>query len=227
MSINEGLKEFLAEWDNNYLIRAKHVPLFDSAFAEKLNHKQKSYFAKVFYHARGHFHNFLWFMGNHATNKLIKDIILQNIAEELGGNAKSHEQLYFLFAEAAGADIESEFVEEKFLLPFVKQFNKGHLNWLRTHDQESQLSAFSAYERLDNVDYVNLLQLVENMGIKRKGLFFFKVHAHVQHFETTLELLNEIWQRNQKKVWEAYNFIADHQINMWQKLSQSVLAHKA
>jgi glycerophosphoryl diester phosphodiesterase len=86
------------------------------------------------------------------------------------------------------------------------------------HDNDERLALFSAYERLDNVDYKYLTRLASNIGTARARLLFFKVHERVEHFETTEEILLEIWQKFPEKVKKAFNFIAEHQLKMWDDL---------
>lgn len=222
LQTNENLDSFLMEWDRDYKSKLEDIELFNLNLTPNWTKEQKIYFAKVFYHARGHFHDFLWFIGNHAKSKTVKDIVLKNISEEMNGSGLSHEQLYIDFAKCMGADIEREFVEEETYLDSIKEFNKGHLQWLRSHDDECRFSAFSAYERLDNIDYHYLLKLVMTLNLPTKALLFFKVHTRVQHFGTTENELRKIWDRNPEKVKEAFQFIGRHQIKMWNDLSNSI-----
>jgi hypothetical protein len=227
LKTDETLNSFLMEWDRDYKSRTENIELFNLGLTQNWTKDQKIYFAKVFYHARGHFHDFLWFIGNHATSKTVKDIVLKNIAEEMNGSARSHEQLYVDFAKCVGADLVSEFIEEETYLDSIKEFNKGHLYWLNSHDDESRFSAFSAYERLDNIDYKALLSLIMTLNLPPKAQLFFKVHARVQHFETTENELKKIWARNPKKIKEAFQFISRHQIKMWNDLSNSIGSFKS
>jgi hypothetical protein len=215
---------FLQEWDEAYNKRTKNINLFNTDLTQNWTKDQKVHFAKIFYHARGHFHDFLWYLGNHAESKCVKDMVLKNIAEEMNGAARSHEQLYIDFADSIGADLENELVEEESYLDSIKQFNKGHLKWLQANDNDSRVSAFSAYERLDNIDYDALMRLVESLNVDKKGQLFFKIHTRVQHFETTEDELKVIWQDDPQKVKKAFSFIADHQIKMWNDISDSVFA---
>jgi hypothetical protein len=221
----DSLDHFLVLWDKQYKLRIAEVDLFNPSLTSQLSKNQKQFFAKVFYHARGHFHEFLWYMGNHAEDKQTKDLVLQNIAEELNGAASSHEQMYFDFAKSLDVDIGTEFITEEHYLPFVKDFNKNHIKWLHAHSSNARSSAFGAYERLDNIDYISLLSLAESLGVERKGLIFFKVHVKVKHFETVEDHLRSIWNIDKNQVKEAFDFIADHQITMWQNLSDAVFQY--
>ena len=220
-----SLYEFVNQWSQSYQNEMKKIPLFNTAKTQQWTQEQKSYFAKVFYHARGHFHDFLWYMGNIAPDKTSKNIILQNLSEEFGGSGRSHETLYFNFAKSLNLDLRDEFVKQTHYLNFVREFNYGHLQWLAEHDWDSCLSTFAAYEKLDNVDYQYLFLLAKNLGVEGDGLLFFAVHKQVQHFETTLEPLIRIWSSNRQKVEEAFDFISTHQLQMWQNLSQEIIAH--
>lgn len=216
------LHEFLDAWDESYKNAMKEIPLFNPELTEKWNDNQKKYFAEVFYHARGNFHDFLWHMGNHAPDSKAKSMILKNIAEEFGTMGKSHEQLYFDFAASVGVDLHDEIETEKNYLPCIRDFNKGHLRWLRTHDWESSLSAFSAYERLDNIDYVNLYSLAQSLNLTRIQSAFFSVHIYVKHFDATVDYLSDIWIANPHKLKKAFEFIAGHQCTMWKKISDAI-----
>ncbi|MDX2049616.1 MAG: iron-containing redox enzyme family protein [Rickettsiaceae bacterium] len=220
------LKKFLKTWDEKYLENIKKIKLFNTDLTSSWSLDQKRYFAKIFYHARGHFHDFLWFVGNNAEDKETKDIVLQNISEELNGSARSHEQMYFDFALSLGVDVSSEFVYESSYLDAVKRFNLNHIEFLYKHSADERFVALSAYERLDNVDYANLVNLTKSFGTKRKGLIFFKVHEKVHHFESTFNKLEEIWNKNITSVTNSFNFIANNQIMMWETLSEEVFNFK-
>jgi hypothetical protein len=196
--------------------------MFNPELSCKWSDKQKQYFAKIFYHARGHFHDFLWYIGNHADDKETKDIILRNIAEELNGAAKSHEQMYQDFAQDLGIDISHEFIDGQNYLDFVKDFNHGHLKWLYEHSADERFSAFAAYERLDNIDYFYLLKLVQSLKLSKKSQIFFKVHAVVEHFRPSVNKLEQIWNGPNRAINNSFSFIAYHQIKMWKKLSEAI-----
>lgn len=219
---SKSFEAFLTKWQETYINRAATIPLFKRELAEQLSRPQQKYFAEIFYHARGHFHEFLWYLGNYAPDNETKQIILKNIAEEFGGNAPSHELLYINFAKSLGANVSKKSHRDKFYLPFLKKFNDGHCTWLENNSWQGNICAFSAYEKLDNIDYVNLYQLAEVFNLPKTALIFFNVHIHVTHFETTLEYVKNIWETNPCILEEAYSFIANHQIDMWQKLSQAV-----
>jgi len=221
---HNSLEEFIESADLAYKEKLKNVPLF-SAQNTPLSLEKKQLFCKVFYHLRGHFHEFLWIMGNFLPNEHLKQIILNNISEEFGMRC-SHEQLYVRFAEALGVDIIEEIKEEKHYLDFAKAFNGGHKNWLLDHDWEYKMSALSAYERLDNVDYVYLLNFAKTFELSDYELSFFRVHTVVQHFESTEGELHNIWDRNKEKVIRGFDFIYNHQLQMWSALSDTVFMHQ-
>jgi pyrroloquinoline quinone (PQQ) biosynthesis protein C len=187
------LEEFLKAWDGNYKQEVKKISIFQPSLTEKWTSQQKIYFAKIFYHARGHFHEFLWLLGNFSDDKETKELVLKNIAEEFNSSSLSHEQMYLNFAESVGAELDEEIIEQTSYLPCIKKFNKGHLRWLKNHDSDSRFAAFSAYERLDNLDYVLLWQLAKSLGVSNKGMIFFKVHMRAGHFQTTEAKLNSLW----------------------------------
>ena len=80
-----NFEDFITNWDLVYEGEIKHIKLFNEQYNRTLTEQQKAYFVKAFYHIRGHFHDFLWFMGNHAPSLPVKEIITNNIAEEFGG----------------------------------------------------------------------------------------------------------------------------------------------
>lgn len=93
------LPEFLITWDERNLAAHRGIDLFDPEKSKILTVEQRIYFAKIFYHACGHFHDFLWFMGSHAPSVAQKKKIIDNITEEFGGS-RLHEDLYIDFAGA-------------------------------------------------------------------------------------------------------------------------------
>ena len=86
----------------------------------------------------------------------------------MAGRYGSHEKLYYLFAESMNVDIREEIINETTYDNYIEQFNKGHLNWLRTHEWLGCLAAFAAYEHLDNIDYKALSLLAQNLGTSIK-----------------------------------------------------------
>src|SRR6187397_1017655 len=88
------LNHFLLKSDLDYQQSLSSISLFDPKMTREWNNRQKQYFASIFYHLRGHFINFAWYIANFSTNEHTKNIIVNNIQEELGGNRFSHELLY-------------------------------------------------------------------------------------------------------------------------------------
>ena len=116
-----------------------------------------------------------------------------------------------------------EIVTEENNLTFIKKFNQGHLKWLNTHESwHSKMAAFSAYERLDNIDYNNLLLLTQRFNIENEYLDFFVIHSNADHFDRTMNSLMKIWMVNAGYVTEAFTFIKSHQIYMWKLLSKAI-----
>ncbi len=218
----EQLINFLQETDRGYVAQVARVPLFSPTNPPAFNLEQKRLFAAIFYHIRGHFHNFLWYTLNFAPNEKAKQLLLDNIAEESGGDRLSHEQLYQQFAEVHGVDIHDEFLNNTHYTDFAKQFNKAHLSWLNQQAWPGKFCAYSAYERLDNVDYQALLRLAKHIETPKKGLVFFEVHAQVAHFEATFEELLEIWCDDRNTVINSYRFIYQNQFGVWQALSNEL-----
>ena len=221
----ETLSQFVAQWLHGYQTRIKAIDLFNPALSKTLSHEQQQFFVKAFYHVRGHCNDFFWFVANHGTFEM-KELILDNTAEEFGAKGRSHEQLYYEFAEALGVNITDEVVNETTHLPFVREYNREHLHWLATHTADSLISAFSAYEKLDNPDYNSLYDLVSSFGISGRGTLFFDVHRHVEHYEATSHFIETIWNENPEIVKEAFAFIGEHQLEMWQQLSNAVFSYQ-
>lgn len=216
------LSEFLITWDTNYKKAVSDIAIFDNNLTSLLSEKQKHYFVKAFYHLRGHFHDFLWFIGNYAPNEAIKKSVVENIYEEFGGKYQSHEKLYITFAESLGVDIRKEIISEDHYEDYIVQFNKGHLHWLYEHDWVSCYAAFSAYEHLDNIDYTLLSSLAASLGVSGESLKFFKVHEKVEHYDSLSDTLSLYWDQHQDRVIEGFNFIGNHQIKMWGSLSDRI-----
>ncbi|HAT1981250.1 iron-containing redox enzyme family protein [Legionella pneumophila] len=219
-NLPKSLSHFLIQSDLDYKNSLSSIPLFDVKRTIFWDDNLRKMFASIFYHLRGHFINFLWYVANFADNEASKQIIIQNIYEEIGiGNRFSHEKLYERFAKECGVDIHDEIVNETNYIPFAKEFNKAHLSWLAQHDPKDHLCAFAAYERLDNLDYPFLVELAKSMKISQHGMTFFNVHTHVDHFDTTLQLIVPIWEESPQRLIESFHFIQTHQLGMWEQFS--------
>ena len=214
------------DWDAKYLASIKDIPLFDPNKIKLWNQKQREYFVKILYHARGHFHDVLWYMGNFAQDEESKQVILDNIADEFGKKGFSHEKLYLRFAEAVGVDLSREFIKQENYLPFLKEFNRGHLEWMSEHDWEECASFFAALERLDNVDYIYGKNIAESLGLTGKALTFFDVHIYADHFNPVcINNLISIWESVPQKVEDGFYFVRTHQAVMWEKLSHAIFSY--
>ncbi len=221
--ISKSLSNFLLDSDLTYETQLAKIPLFNPQLTSRWTPEQKHFFAAIFYHLRGHFINFIWYMANFAKDDATKKILVHNIEEEIGiGSHFSHEKLYDFFAKQCGVNIQDEIIHEHHYLPFAREFNKSHLVWLAEHDHDVRLATFAAYERLDNIDYPHLVELARSFKLPKRAMTFFTVHAQVEHFDTTLELLNPIWQQTPEKLQQAFAFINNHQYTMWRRLSDYV-----
>lgn len=218
-----SLDEFLSFLDERYQEKIATNALFDPAKTQHWSAEQRAFFCRVFYHLRGHFHDFLWLIGNYAPTVDAKTVVLNNIREEFG-QPRSHEQLYGDFAHALGVNLAQEMLSEAHYLTFAREFNRGHLRWLMNHSWHEKFSAFAAYERLDNVDYPKLLALAQSFCVGKEALLFFKVHTKVEHYGATQALLQGIWAEDAHSVVSGFTFIYDHQIKMWQGLMEAVNA---
>lgn len=218
-----SLDDFIQQLDSSYKTQVLQIPLFNPQQTALWDSEQKKHFAAVFYHLRGHFINFIWYIANFCNNSAVKSVLLDNIHEEIGIESRfSHEYLYERFARECHVDIHDEIVNENNYLPFAKAFNKAHLGWLAQHDADQQLAAFAAYERLDNIDYPHLVTMAQSLKLSSQALGFFNVHVHVEHFDSTRDLIQPIWEQSPERLIEAFQFIYDHQYRMWQNLSDTV-----
>ena len=220
----EELEDCLLSMDDEYQTQVSLLPLFQEEATRGLTAEKKRQLAGVLYHIRGHFHDFLWYLANFAPDSKSKQMILRNISEELGGNRMSHEAMYGVFASEFGIDIHQEIIDGEHDLDFVKSFNKEHMIWLASHDWCGRLSAFSAYERLDNIDYINLYRMAEAIGTSAEGLVFFDVHREVTHFQSTLKILKDSWLNQSESVLNGFRFIYQHQLEMWSDLSKLIFS---
>ncbi len=219
----EGMEAYLSDWDAEYKTEIKKIDLFDASKTSTWSFQQKQFFIKVFYHLRGHFADFLWYMGNFAPDASTKEMIIRNIRDEFNQNGLSHEQLYFIFAEAFDVDLSFELLDEGSYLPFARDYIQGQLRWLRSNDWDHRLAGFAAIERLDNVDYASFRDVAISMGAEKKALTFFNVHICADHFEGILaSAFGELWQKDQLLVRNVFTFIKDFQIDMLNQLSNAV-----
>lgn len=203
---------------NSYSDKVKKLPFFAEDFATSLTPEQKKMFIKIFYHARGKFHDFLWYVGSNTQNAKVKKLVLQNISEEFNGSAASHEEMYMHFANQFNVDLTKEFFENKYYIKSIRDFNDNHISYLVNNDDNHRIAALSAYEKLDNIDYPFLLEFASQMGAKRKALIFFKVHALVEHFEATKETLESVWEKDAEAVKKSFEFITNNQLYLWDSL---------
>lgn len=223
ITISTDFKQFLEPLDSQYQEKLKSLALFDASIASGWTTAQKKTFATVFYHIRGYFIDFMWFVANHSSNYAVKTTVLENIAEELGGpNQCSHEQLYSDFAKEWGVNIQDEFIFKANYPDFAKEFNHTHLLWLKDASEDERFAAFAAYERLDNLDYPLLYKLMTHFNLPLKAVKFFKVHSYVEHFDATLPLIEPLWKKSPEKVKRAFDFIYLHQEKMWRTFSSFI-----
>jgi len=203
---------------NSYSDKVKKLPFFAEDFATSLTPEQKKMFIKIFYHARGKFHDFLWYVGSNTQNAKVKKLVLQNISEEFNGSAASHEEMYMHFANQFNVDLTKEFFENKYYIKSIRDFNDNHISYLVNNDDNHRIAALSAYEKLDNIDYPFLLEFASQMGAKGKALIFFKVHSLVEHFEATKETLESVWEKDAEAVKKSFEFITNNQLCLWDSL---------
>lgn len=219
------LAEFLKEWDELIELDHSRIPLFDPEQTKNFTRQQQACFAETFCHARGHFHEVLWSLGVRAPDRKYKQVILDNIADEFGGDGPSHEHLYRRFADYVGADL----TKQETYLPFLQVYNRDLLGYLCNRDWDEAVGAFCAYERLDNAEYRDLERLAKSFGVNdEKVLMFFKVHRYVTHYDDGSRGLGlqDLWDRNPGAVRSSFGFIRELQRVMWQNLSDTVFGSK-
>ena len=117
-----SLEEYLSQWDAAHKKAHQTIPLFNPERTRNLSAKQKKYFVEIFYHAICHSYKFLCALGNKAPPEY-KGIIVQNIAEEFGGDSRSHEQLYQMFAASLSVELLTEFTEENNYPGFLQNYS--------------------------------------------------------------------------------------------------------
>jgi len=221
------LETYVRGWESDYRQSVARIPLFDTTRTAFWGPEKQQRFVRLFYHARGHFvSDFVWHLVNRVP-PAYRAVIVENLSEELGGGPGQdpHERLYADFAEEVGVDTTEETRTEESYLPFLRHFNKGHAEWILSHDLPHNWGAFAAYECLDNIDYANLYALAKSIGVRTaKGLLFFEVHMGVGHFRQMQGLLAEVWVDDPQAVQAGFRFIADHQLKMWRGISDAVPA---
>lgn len=223
----QKLQDFLSGWDTQYATSARSIPLFNPADPILWNEQHKRLFARLFYHSRGHFDRFLWVMASLAPSAEYRSVVMRNITDELGGlrpEDLSHEQLFYQFAEKLDPEIRDEPRDAAFYLPFLRQFNDGHIKALLNADWDTKWAIFSAYEMLDNTDYNNLFWLAETLGLSGDALVFFNVHRNGDHFGETFQLLEAVWARDPQMVRTSFDFIGTHQLVMWREMNDTLTA---
>lgn len=218
------MMEFINQIDSEYHNKLHALDLFNPDLTKQWDADVKKQFAGQLYHIRGYFIHFMWYLANFNSNKTFKQIILDNIGEEVGINEKlSHEQLYAQFAEDCGVDVQDEILHQTNYSDFARTYNHQHIEWLSAHSETAQIAAFAAYERLDNIDYVYLYRLGQSLNLPAKALLFFKIHTHVEHFGPVLPILETKWVEHAEEIKMGFEFIYSHQYNMWANFSNALI----
>ena len=109
---------------------------------------------------------------------------------------------------------------------YLSDYNQALVKLLTNDDELTREVAFSAYEFLDNVDYNCLYSVAVALGASKKGLIFFDVHRHSNHFEKTEKTLKKFWKQNEKKCIDTFNEIFQIQTIMWSNLSLNILKNE-
>ena len=221
-----NLEEYLMSWDEHYLRAVRSIPLFDPEVTRKWVPEQRQYFVQLFFHLRGHFGEVLWALGNASPDEDFKDIILDNMRDEFGGKGRSHEQLFQELARSLGCDLSTEYVDDKFYLPFAKLYNQSQLQAIATQDWNLSLIGFAAGEHLDSVDYAGLRGIFESFGLRSDQLAFFRAHTHSDHFSgPVIDKLRELWRQDQSQVQSVFDQVRQFQLTMWRELSEFVCGY--
>ena len=219
-----AFNQFLSDWDKRYQGVVQKNPLFHPEITTQWSIAQKKQLVGYLYHIRGHFHELLWEMGNSAPDSDFKEMIIDNIRDEFGGNGLSHEKLYYLFAEHFGLDLTLELLDNRYYADFIKHYQNTVLRWFKKADWDYKLSAFAAIERLDNIDYANLLGLANSLDslLPRETAFFY-IHMNVAHFSDKMKAaLFIIWSKNRGIIEESFQVVLTVQTAMWQALFEHI-----
>jgi Iron-containing redox enzyme len=220
--MTETLQHFTQQKTIEYQAKASSMTLFQPNFAKNLTPEQKQKFVLSFYHIRGKFYKFLWYLGSLAPNKEYKQVVIDNLWEEFGQTI-SHEQWYYKFADEFGVDCKQGILEERHNSQWIANYNEEHVRFILTRPFEQVWAIFGAYESLDNIDYNNLYELAQNLGSTKPGLVFFEIHRRAGHFETVSPLLQQIWDKDPQAVMTGFEFIFQHQLQMWERLGEEIV----
>jgi len=242
MSINSFIEAANKKLVKDY----QRIPIFDINYVGKWSSNLRHSFVKNLYHARGHFDRQLFqraaLCSKSKYDKLKK---LEDMCDELGIEfngkdgirglltgqitkvkiMKSHEQLFIDFTEDVGCSIKEEISSYK-QPEYLSDYNQALVKLLTNDDELTREVAFSAYEFLDNVDYNCLYSVAVALGASKKGLIFFDVHRHSNHFEKTEKTLKKFWKQNEKKCIDTFNEIFQIQTIMWSNLSLNILKNE-
>lgn len=224
------LRAFIDDWTTKYEQALQDIPMFAQEPPAWTRERLQTV-VRAYAHSRTGFPEFLWYVASRAPSTAEKNVVLENIADEFGigngGNKTSHEQLYWRLAGAVGLNPET-FIKEEVLgqhtnLPFLEEFNRGHLRWILFQPWDRVWSAFAAYERLDNPDADNMHRLFKHHGLSDPDLEFIEVHRRVAHYGEAEPLLESVWKRDADAVRAGFNFIGEHQNRMWRKIYRLAL----
>ncbi len=225
-----GLTDYISTWETDYQSRQANIPLLKPEQAKGLTPTQRKYFAELFWHVRGHFAEFLWVLGSKAPDRKSKLVVVDNIADEFGARAEnhtSHEVLYNRFAASLGSNTAEYPIGDINYPVFLLEYNRDHLRFLLKNSWDVCAAAFSAYERLDNFDYGAVEEIGKMWGLDKKALEFYEVHRGGHHFREVSEDLMGTWKRDSAAVKKGFEFIGDHQLGMWNNLSNAVFNYKS
>lgn len=242
ISLNVFIKSALSDLGHLY----KEIPIFNINIVAEWDKSRRHQFVKNLYHARGHFDRQLFqraaLCSSSPRDKLKK---LEDICDELGIEfegrdgiqgllsgektvlkiMKSHEQLFVDFSEDIGCGLGDEI--SRYSQPaYLHEYNESLMRLLANKDELIREVAFSAYELLDNIDYKELYTVAVTLGAGSKGLLFFEVHQHSNHFDKTSQSLEIFWEQDSEKCCQVFRKIFDLQTRMWNDLSLNIIKNE-
>lgn len=236
------IETFINETKSVLETEYKAIPLFNFDCVKGWDKEKKHKFVSNLYHARGHFDRQLFqrtaLCSTSKSDKLKK---LEDICDELGIEfdgkdgiqglltgakttvriVKSHEQLFLEFAKDVNCSIKQEVSSYK-QPAYLEEYNETMVKLLTNESELIREVSFSAYELLDNIDYHKLFEIAVILGATKKGLVFFDIHRHSNHFEKTKEKLMTFWERDELACKQIFEQVFKIQSKMWTQLSINI-----
>ena len=175
-------------------------------------------FAGAFYFIRYNFYKLNFIVGARCgPDETFWSGLVHSLYEEVGGGGgKSHNELYRDFLREVGVRDEWELKQPAFAAPF----NQAWEEYCSTSPVEEALAGVAIFEILDQPDYALLFEVMKETGVSAKGLKFFEVHAHAQHFDFFQEIVSRFWKHkySREALLRAASFVNSSQEQMWRGL---------